>query len=505
MLQLINKAMKNDILDTIVKLNPWYQQPVLPNHLVEEFKRREFDGLYQSLKRNGLATLLVGGRRVGKSVLLYQLIDQLLKDGVDRGYILFIQGDNPILQEYNQSGLLINQVLAIYEKLSLLKGGRGQPVYVFIDEAQSIKNWAGQIKALIDLENTWKFFLTGSSGKQLKRSGHEALAGRVDIFTLPTLSFADFYRLNLELKSRPSYQELITSLKDEFSQALLQPDKTKLIDAIELANKKLPQDTALIFEKYLLYGGYPWVAHHQLKQFGQQSSLAAITRKYLRDLMIVTIYRDVLDASIDNPQVLGRILTQLAQNIGNVVSQSDIARKLDLDARTINKYIDYFIDAHLVYFCQKKSTGINKTGGGNQKVYLSDNGLINHFNFVLGLKDIGQDRSYRGRLIENCLYILWLNFQPDSPSLLPEDKVKFYQDSKSGKEIDYIYQIDDQYLALEVKAKTTVTNRDVEILEDLLTHDHKCKYGLLITDQAQSVVFTNQTLSLTKHVLAALL
>ena len=91
--------MDNDIFETIIKLNPWYKQSEVPNHLVEKFKRREFKNLYKSLKENDFVTLLAGGRRVGKSVLFYQLINQLCLDGVDPKRILFIQGDSPALQE----------------------------------------------------------------------------------------------------------------------------------------------------------------------------------------------------------------------------------------------------------------------------------------------------------------------------------------------------------------------------------------------------------------------
>ena len=73
--------MRPNLLEIIVRLNPWYKHRVLPQHLLEEFKRREFDELYDSLRKNNFITLLVGGRRVGKSVLLFQLIDELFKEG----------------------------------------------------------------------------------------------------------------------------------------------------------------------------------------------------------------------------------------------------------------------------------------------------------------------------------------------------------------------------------------------------------------------------------------
>ena len=497
--------MYDGLLDIIIKLNPWYDQKTLPDHLLEGFKRREFKQLYKSLQRTSFTTLLVGGRRVGKSVLIYQLINELFQDGVNPQKIIFIQGDNPVLQEYNNQGLLIDAILRAYDKLSLLNTDKTFPIYVFIDEAQAIKNWAGQIKSLTDLSSKWKFFLTGSSSKQLRRGGHEALTGRVDIFTLPTMSFSDFYRLNLPLEQRLSYQQKMSALQDDFINALKQPDKRQLIQTIQSIDVQIPKDADKIFEKYLLCGGYPWVAQYQLKQFNDPTHLSEMALKYLRDLMIVTIYRDILDVNIDNPQSLGRILTQLAHCIGSSVSQKDIAKKLNLDERTVNKYIDYLVDSHLVYFCQKKSSGINKISSGNQKVYLSDNALVNHFNFILNLENIEKDRHYRGRLIENCLYTLLLNFQTTTASLLPEERVKFYQDPQSRKEVDYIYKIENNHIALEIKSKTNITNEDIEALENLLKTDKQCKYGFLVADNLSQLPSLNQAIYLKNYVLASLL
>ena len=102
----------------------------LPSHLLEEFKRREFDELYNSLNKTDLVTLLVGGRRVGKSILLFQLMNQLFENGVDYRNVLFIQGDNPTLQGYNDSGLLINAVLSEYKKFIRLHNPPEGLIYV---------------------------------------------------------------------------------------------------------------------------------------------------------------------------------------------------------------------------------------------------------------------------------------------------------------------------------------------------------------------------------------
>ena len=82
-----------------------------------------------------------------------------------------------------------------------------------------------------------------------------------------------------------------------------------------------------MFESYLLCGGYPWVVQQQIRQAEDLSQLTEASLKYLRDLMLITIYRDIFDSGIDNPQSLGRILTHLSRRITGFLSHKDLAQK----------------------------------------------------------------------------------------------------------------------------------------------------------------------------------
>ena len=96
------------VLEVIKKINPWFRNNLVPTAQLEHFRRREFDILEKDLIKMDMTTLIIGARRVGKSVLMYQLIDSLLKKGIDGKRILFIQGDNTLLTEFAASGNLIN-------------------------------------------------------------------------------------------------------------------------------------------------------------------------------------------------------------------------------------------------------------------------------------------------------------------------------------------------------------------------------------------------------------
>ena len=145
-------------------------------------------------------------------------------------------------------------------------------------------------------------------------------------------------------------------------------------------------------------------------------------------------------------------------------------------------------------------------GGRNQKVYFTDTGLVNYFNLKTSLDDLGTDLSYRGCLIENCLYNLLLNLQLTKHSFLIEDRINFHADAETQKEIDYIYKINQHLLAIEVKSKTTIDDEDVQALQLTLAKNKKFEHGLLITDQNSKLPdLGDNILAITNYLLAVLL
>jgi hypothetical protein len=62
--------------------NPWWRDGTVSNELALPFKRKAFEDLIRLAKLRPI-TMVSGLRRVGKSTLLYQLIQHLLEEGVE--------------------------------------------------------------------------------------------------------------------------------------------------------------------------------------------------------------------------------------------------------------------------------------------------------------------------------------------------------------------------------------------------------------------------------------
>src|SRR5690606_2679274 len=153
-------------------------------------RRLYFDLFYPFVRETDIkrAVVLMGPRRVGKTVMLFHVIDQLIIDGIHPQKIFFIGIDNPIYLNLGLEDILLLCKDAL--KLQDLKG-----CYVFFDEIQYLKDWERHLKVLVDLYPHTKFIVSGSAAAALKLQSTESGAGRFTDFMLPPLTFQEFIHL----------------------------------------------------------------------------------------------------------------------------------------------------------------------------------------------------------------------------------------------------------------------------------------------------------------------
>jgi len=255
------------------------------------------------------ATILLGPRRVGKTVMIKQVIHEAILAGFDPSAILFASIDTPIYSNVSLEkflDLMPKQVNPHVQKL------------IIFDEIQYLRGWERHMKDLVDNYPDTKFIATGSAAAALKLKSKESGAGRLSEFMLPPLTFYEF----------------IQFIGDD--ERLIQPDaalgfRARNIDELNLS-----------FIDYLNYGGYP----------------EAVLNKYIRDQPDQFIRNDIIDKvllkdlpslyGIDDITELNRLFTFLAYNAGNEASLEGISRQSGLAKPTIKKYIEYLESAFLV-------------------------------------------------------------------------------------------------------------------------------------------------------------
>jgi predicted AAA+ superfamily ATPase len=172
---------------TIREMNPWWRGEPVPG--VAPLRRWAFDPVMNGV-RNGLTStvLLRGPRQVGKTTLQLQVIDQLLREGVDPRRILRLQFDELTpLRGMETPILQIGYWFAdqVRQETMTLAASKGQPVYVFLDEVQNLPEWAPQLKNLVDVSRV-RGLVTGSSALRIE-AGRDSLAGRVSTIEMGPL------------------------------------------------------------------------------------------------------------------------------------------------------------------------------------------------------------------------------------------------------------------------------------------------------------------------------
>ena len=131
------------------------------------------------------AVVLIGPRRVGKTVILKQLIDRLLSQCVIGLKILYLSLDTPLY-----SGRTLESLVQIFIDQH---GHRdGETLWVLFDEVQYLKDWEVHLKSLVDTYAHIRFIVSGSAAAALRMKSRESGAGRFTEFILPPLTFAEY-------------------------------------------------------------------------------------------------------------------------------------------------------------------------------------------------------------------------------------------------------------------------------------------------------------------------
>ena len=330
---------KEDLVRNLIEDNPWWLDPTR-NLAAGYTKYRAYFCAFQdlvSLWGVRRSVVLMGPRRVGKTVMLFQLIQSLIESQFPSGRIFFASLDTPAYQ-----GMPLEELLQLYLKE---KGcGPHERSVVIFDEVQYLKDWEVHLKALTDRYPNIRFIASGSAAAALKLKSRESGAGRFTDFHLPPLSFAEF-------------------LDFSDSEELVQPNLARpgfyQTDNISELNA--------CFINYLNYGGYPETVLNPEVQKAPRRFLRqdVIDKVLLRDLPILYGIQDV--------QEMNRLLAFLAYHSGKEISLKSLSENSGASKNTITRYLEYLEAAFLILRVNRVTdTGKHFSRQTNFKVYLTN-------------------------------------------------------------------------------------------------------------------------------------
>ncbi len=435
---------KHQVAQRVKSENLWWDEPNhIPDGYFNMLERPYLNVFYPHVinRKVQRALVLMGPRRIGKTVLLHHTIQRLIKEGVPPKHVCYISVDHPL---YN--GLDLESFLeAFYEATGV--DYKREECFIIFDEIQYLKNWENYLKILVDKYKNIKFITSGSAAAALKLSSLESGAGRFTDFFLPPLTFYEYMFL---IKKT----DLVEMEKSEHG-------------FIRKCTIKSMEDLNKNFVNYLNFGGYPEVALSEeiQKNPGQFVKSDIIDKVLLRDLPSLYGVGDI--------QELNYLFTTLAFNTSNEVSLEDLSQgSRGVTKNTIKRYIEYLEAAFLIKSVHRVDRNAKRFRRANYfKVYLTNPSMRSAlFNLT------SEDDDAMGQLVETSVYSHWFHTHKE-----------LYYARWGGGEVDIVSLGPKQKAewAIEVKWTDRYCNRPEE-LKSAMTFCH--------TQNLKSIMVTSKTI-----------
>lgn len=298
---------------------------------VPEYRRFLFDKIDFDERLIGV----LGSRGVGKTTLLLQYLHDIFKEKKT----LYIMADHPVVLE-----LGLFNIADEFQK----KGGE----VLIIDEIHKIKNFEIDLKLIYDSFFSLNVVFTGSNAVAIDNAKAD-LSRRAIIYKFPILSFREF----LELETNKKFETI--SLQEIL--------ENHTIHAIDILSKIKP---FAYFDEYLKGGAYPF--YKTSKNSYVQKLLNASMQILETDLpMIYAIDHDKINS-------LKKMMVMLCQSEPYDINISKLCGAVELNQRTLYKYLGILQSAGLIRILGAKSTGISIISKP-EKMYLDNTNLFSIF------------------------------------------------------------------------------------------------------------------------------
>jgi len=272
--------------------NPWWRDGKVSTEFLGR-RRKIFSEVIKYIDKRQIV-LFTGLRRVGKTTLMYQIIDELLRNGVNPYHILYFSFDEV---RYD-----LEDLVKQYEIDILREDISKKKVFIFLDEIQKLEGWPSKVKLLYDANPKLKIFLTGSAQITMWRGTRESLAGRFFDFVVKPLDFEEYL---------------------DFKGVKIDKNREKIFE----------KDLKRHMRGFLKTGGFIEALNldeHMLKKYLKESLLERV------------IFVDIPQTfKLDLPELLLKLLTIAASRPGFYLDCKNLSNDLNVDQRTIANYISY--------------------------------------------------------------------------------------------------------------------------------------------------------------------
>jgi predicted AAA+ superfamily ATPase len=309
--------------------------------MMKTLSRQKYLKKVEPFVGKSIIKVLTGQRRVGKTIILKQIIE-LVKNNDKKANTIYINKEHNSFKHIKTGEDLYNY---IKEKLSKKSNN-----YVFIDEIQEIKEFETGLRQLFVEEVD--LYCTGSNANMLSGDLATHLSGRYIEFHISSLSYSEF---------------------------------------IEIHNLENNNET---LNKYIRYGGMPYLTHLPFDD--------EIIYGYLKSIFNSIILKDVVARyGIRDIDFLERLIEYLSDNLGSYISSKKISdflksQRISLSVNTVTNYLKYLSYSFFINKVRRLDIIGKKRFEINEKYFFTDLGLKHSL--------IPYSGSQLGNIFENLIY-----------------------------------------------------------------------------------------------------
>jgi predicted AAA+ superfamily ATPase len=344
LLQLSNEQ----ILNRVRIDNPWWTTGNVQPEVLFYPKRMFYNIIYPLIRDiiNRRGVVIYGQKRIGKTILIMQSIDQLLKKGVSPHQIVYISFENPFLHT-----IPFNELFNLVKKILYNSSDEGW--YVFFDDIHHVKDWEIQLEKMIDLYSGSKFVAI-SSFFNFDKDANIGY-GRYYEIKIPTFTFYEYLHIQgLQYLILPAETDWKGNVRTLFQSS-----------NIYLLNKS--------FIHYLNFGGYPELFYNKtiekIENYTQKSNL-------IQNLIPFSL---LLKNGIQNSDELYKLLYHIALNTGKEFSLEKLAQLIgNIEKITLKKYLKFLENNFLIKITNRLDFNLKKYERANFfKIHINNLSLRN--------------------------------------------------------------------------------------------------------------------------------
>ena len=356
-----------------------------------------------------------------------------------KNYLTFDDGELRLYAKENPKGFLKNLDLPIC-----------------LDEIQKVPTLLEYIKMHIDSKRiNGDFLLTGSSNVLDHKESKDTLAGRLCELRLHPLS-------SKEKNNKPDENVIEKLLSRDF----------------KLPKKEYSDEVY----KHILDGGYPEIIELEglAKELWFTSYIATYIERDARDLADI---RD-LDSFI-------KFVNVLASRSGTILNKSSLSNDIGIKDITTENYLSIMSRIYQATLLKPYFVNIGKQFVKSPKVFFNDTGVLCSL-LRINSKEQLISSPYSGQIFETYIFC---ELQKHL-SYLQKPANMFHYRTNDKKEIDFIIEVENEIIAIEVKQSSSVKKDDFKHIVDLQNrYDKKC-LGIVFYNGDMVVEFSDDLVGL---------